>query len=275
MMTDTRNEPRINSESAGFVEAAGHRLEYAWATPRVVDRPVLVFLHEGLGSAKMWRDFPARLGAQTGCGALVWSRYGYGASDVLAGKRDVDYLHVEAREALPALLAALDIAEPILVGHSDGASISLIHAGTVAGGAPRWPVRGLILEAPHVFVEDITIAGIVDAKAAYETTDLPQRLGRHHADGDKTFWGWNDIWLDPRFRAWNIEDCLPGVQAPVLVIQGADDEYGTRAQLDAIAAQVSGPAKTLLLPDCGHSPHRDRADTVLEAMAEFVAGLTG
>jgi pimeloyl-ACP methyl ester carboxylesterase len=255
----------------GYVEAAGHRLEYFWATPRVSGRLVLAFLHEGLGSAKLWRDFPARLGAATGCGVLVWSRYGYGGSDVLVGKRDVDYMHREATGALPELLAALDIAAPILVGHSDGASIALIHAGTTtAVGTPRWPVSGLILEAPHVFVEDLTIAGIEDARVAYETTDLPLRLGRHHADGDRTFRGWNDIWLDPRFRAWNIEAFLPSVAVPTLVIQGDDDEYGTPAQVAAIAAQAPGPVETLMLPDCRHSPHRDRADTVLAAMAGFV-----
>jgi pimeloyl-ACP methyl ester carboxylesterase len=229
-----------------------------------------VFLHEGLGSAKLWRDFPARLGEATGCGALVFSRYGYGASDVLTEKRDVDYMHVEALATLPALRAALGISAPILVGHSDGASIALIHAG-----AGEWPVRGLILEAPHVFVEDLTIAGIEDAKTAWLETDLPQRLGRHHADGERTFYGWNDIWLDPRFRAWNIEAYLPGVAAPTLVIQGADDEYGTAAQLDAIAAQVPGPVETLMLPDCRHSPHRDQVDAVLAAMAEFVDRLAG
>ena len=257
--------------AAGFAEAAGHRLEYFWAAPRAAGRPVLVFLHEGLGSAKLWRDFPARLGAATGCGALVFSRYGYGGSDVLAQKRDVDYMHREATGALPELLATLGIAAPILVGHSDGASIALIHAGTTtADGAPRWPVTGLILEAPHVFVEDLTIAGIEDAKVAYETTDLPQRLGRHHADGDRTFWGWNDIWLDPRFRAWNIEALLPAVAVPTLVIQGDDDEYGTSAQVAAIAARAPGPVDTLMLPECRHSPHRDQADAVLAAMAAFI-----
>lgn len=269
------SEPTSHSESedAGFVTAAGHRLEYVWATPRVAGAPVLVFLHEGLGSAKLWRDFPARLGQATGCGTLVYSRYGYGASELLGVKRDVDYMHREATEALPELLAALDIERPILVGHSDGASIALIYAGEPDEDCPRRPVGGLILEAPHVFVEDITIAGIEDAKVAYETSDLSQRLGRHHADGDRTFRGWNDIWLDPRFRAWNIENCLAGVDVPVLVIQGDEDEYGTRAQVDAIAAQLSGPVEILMLPACRHSPHRDQADAVLSAMTDFIRRL--
>lgn len=265
--------PADAAAESGFATAAGHRLEYFWATPRVAGKPVIVFLHEGLGSAKLWRDFPARLGTATGCGVLVFSRYGYGASDVLTAKRDVDYMHREALEALPAVLAALGVEAPILVGHSDGASIALIHAGATAGGKARWPVRGLVLEAPHVFVEDLTIAGIEDAKVAYQTTDLPQRLGRHHADGDRTFWGWNDIWLDSRFRAWNIEEYLPHVGVPVLAIQGEDDEYGTRAQIDAVAAQAPGPVETLMLADCRHSPHRDQADAVLAAMAAFVRRL--
>lgn len=262
--------PDQAAAECGFIMAAGHRLEYRRAAPRVAHRPDLVFLHEGLGSTGLWRDFPDRLAAATGCGALVFSRYGYGASDILTEKRDVAYMHREATVALPELLAALGIERPILVGHSDGASIALIHAGTRQDGKPRWPVTGLILEAPHVFVEDETIAGIEEAKTAYETTDLPARLGRHHQDGDATFWGWNDIWLDPRFRAWNIEEYLPSVAAPTLVIQGADDEYGTQAQLDAIVAAAAGPVETLMLPDCRHSPHRDQADAVLAAMTAFV-----
>jgi pimeloyl-ACP methyl ester carboxylesterase len=260
--------------AAGFVEAGGHRLEYFRAAPRTAGRPDLVFLHEGLGSARLWRDFPARLGAATGCGALVYSRYGYGASDVLAERRDVGYMHDEATGALPALLATLGVAQPILVGHSDGASIALIHAAT-RNGTPRWPVTALILEAPHVFVEDLTIAGIEDTRTAWRTTDLPARLGRHHANGEATFRGWNDIWLDARFRAWNIEEFLPGVTAPVLAIQGEDDEYGTTAQVEAIAAQAGGTVETLLLPACRHSPHRDQPDAVLAAMAEFVHRIAG
>jgi pimeloyl-ACP methyl ester carboxylesterase len=176
-------------------------------------------------------------------------------------------MHDEALETLPALREALAIADPILVGHSDGASIALIHAG-----AGHWKVRGLILEAPHVFVEDVTVTSIEAAKVAYATTDLRARLARYHDDVDGAFRGWNDIWLDPAFRKWNIEDCLAGVTCPTLVIQGADDEYGTTAQLNAIAGQIGGPVETLLLPDCKHSPHRDQPDAVLAAMARFVAG---
>lgn len=250
------------------LNVTGHQLEYYWTRPREAGKPALVFLHEGLGSAGLWRDFPAQLTQRTGLPALVWSRYGYGGSDILAGKRAVDYMHREALEVLPALRDALGLEDVVLVGHSDGGSISLIHAG-----AAKWPVRGLMVMAPHVFVEDITIAGIEDAKAAYDTTDLPARIARHHTDGDATFWGWNDIWLNPAFRDWNIEEYLPGITAPVLVLQGEEDEYGSGAQLDAIAAQVSGSAETELIPDCRHSPQRDQPEAVLDAMAGFVENL--
>lgn len=254
------------------VTVTGHRLEYYWTRPRGPGETVLVFLHEGLGSARLWRDFPTQLAERTGLPGLVYSRYGYGGSDVLErardGARPLNYLHREALEALPELRAALGLDDVILIGHSDGGSISLLH-----GGDGRWPVRGMMIMAPHVFVEDMTIAGIVEAKEAYESTDLPARIGRHHTDGDATFWGWNATWLTPEFRDWNIEDCLPGITAPVLVLQGADDQYGSQKQLDAIAEQVSGPVQTVMIPDCGHSPQRDQPQAVLDATAAFVAGL--
>lgn len=251
---------------SGFITAAGKRLEYYWTRPPQAGETALVFLHEGLGSAALWRDFPQHLSAATGLPALVYSRFGYGRSDVLRDARTVEYMHEEALVVLPEVLATFGIEAPVLVGHSDGGSIALIHAG-----AGKWPVRAVIVEAPHVFVEDLSISGIEDAKVAYETTELPQRLGRHHADVDRTFWGWNDIWLDPAFRSWNIEEYLPGIACPVLAIQGDDDEYGTRAQVDAVARQVSGPAQVVMLPDCRHAPHRDQADAVLKAMVAFIA----
>jgi pimeloyl-ACP methyl ester carboxylesterase len=179
-------------------------------------------------------------------------------------------MHEEALETLPPLLAALDIAEPILVGHSDGASIALIHA---ADG--RWKVRGLILEAPHVFVEDVTVASIAEAKEAWHRTDLRQRLARYHADVDGAFMGWNDIWLHPDFRAWNIEEYLPRITCPILAIQGLDDEYGTMAQVEAIKRQSGGPVQIIPLADCRHSAHRDQADATLEAIARFVNAIAG
>lgn len=223
----------------------------------------LVFLHEGLGSVSMWRDFPEKVAQATGCAVLVYSRYGYGQSDVFEEPRGVDYMHAEALVALPELLEKLSIRDPVLVGHSDGGSIALIYAA--AHGA-----RGLVVLAPHVFVEDISVKSIAEAKTAFETTDLPQRLARHHADAAKTFWGWNDIWLHPDFRGWNIEECLPRVHCPMLAIQGFDDEYGTMAQLEAIARQTGGPVEMLRLSNCRHSPHRDQPGAVLEAMVRFV-----
>jgi pimeloyl-ACP methyl ester carboxylesterase len=251
-----------------FVTVREQRLEYALIAARDAAAPTVILLHEGLGSLALWRDFPARLAEATGASVLVYSRLGYGKSAPLIQKRNVGYMHVEALESLPALRDALAIADPILVGHSDGASIALIHAG-----AGRWKVRGLILEAPHVFVEDVTVTSIEAAREAYATTDLRSRLARYHDDVDGAFRGWNDIWLDPEFRAWNIEACLPAITCPALVIQGADDEYGTPAQLAAIAAQIGGPVETKLLPDCKHSPHRDQPEITLAAMARFIAGV--
>jgi pimeloyl-ACP methyl ester carboxylesterase len=250
---------------SGFVKAWGRNLEYQLIPAHQINRPTLVLLHEGLGSVSMWRDFPTRLAAATGCRTLVYSRYGYGRSDLLQEPFGTDYMHREARESLPEVLAALGIENPLLVGHSDGASIALLHAG--AGH----PVAGLVLMAPHCFVEDVSIRSIAAAKVAFETTDLPAKLGRYHRDVDKTFRGWNDIWLHPDFRSWNIEDCLPHIRCPILAIQGEDDEYGTMAQIEAIAAQATGSpdVELLKLADCRHSPHRDQAAAVIDAIGRF------
>jgi len=251
-----------------FIAIADHRLEYHRIAPTHTGASDLVFLHEGLGSLALWKDFPAKLATMTGAGALIYSRRGYGQSDPIAAPRRVDYMHDEALTTLPALLGALGIANPILIGHSDGASIALLHAGD-----GRWRVRALILEAPHVFVEDVTVANIAAARTLYRTTDLAHRLARYHGDPDHAFWGWNDIWLDPAFRHWNIESCLTGITCPVLAIQGADDEYGTLAQLDALARGVPGMVERLVVPNCKHSPHRDQEQTVLDAMAQFIVSL--
>lgn len=246
----------------------GRRLEYHWIEPEHPGRPNLVFLHEGLGSVAMWRDFPERLARATGCGALIYSRVGHGRSERLDAPHAVDYMHVQALKVLPALLEAAGVTNPVLVGHSDGGSIALIHAGTA-----RWPVRALILEAPHVFVEDVTVDSIAKVKGAWRSTDLPKKLGRYHEDPDGAFWGWNDIWLHPEFRHWNIERYLPAIACPVMAIQGLDDEYGTMAQIEAIRRQVRGPCELLTLADCGHSPHRDQPEATLAAMTRFVAAL--
>jgi pimeloyl-ACP methyl ester carboxylesterase len=252
-------------QETSFVTVQGRKLEVLRIAG--ADAPTLVFLHEGLGSVAMWREFPQKAAAATGCATVVYSRYGYGQSDVLREARAVDYMHVEALEVLPQLLQALDISDPVLVGHSDGGSIALIHAAANAA------TRGLVVMAPHVFVEDISVKSIAEAKTAFENTDLPQKLGRYHADAAKTFRGWNDIWLHPDFRSWNIEEVLPRIHCPVLAIQGFDDEYGTMAQLEAVAKQTGGPIEVLRLADCRHSPHRDQPAVVLEAMSRFIARL--
>jgi len=240
-------------------------LEAAWLVPEVPGAPTIVLLHEGLGSVAMWRDFPLRLGERTGCGIFAYSRAGHGQSGPAALPRDPDYLEREATDVLPDVLAAAGIERPILFGHSDGGSIALVFAA-------HFPelTRGLILEAPHVFVEDLSVQSIAAAREAYP--GFRERLGRYHADVDATFRGWNDIWLDPRFRNWNIVDRLARITVPVLTIQGANDEYGTLAQLDAIETHVPR-AQRLVIAQSGHSPHRDNAEIVLAAAAAFVASL--
>lgn len=234
------------------------------------DGATIVFLHEGLGSVELWRDLPAALAEETGCHALVYSRYGNGFSEVLAGVRDPQYMHHEALVVLPELLASFGVEMPVLVGHSDGASIALIYAG-----AHPDAVAGLVLEAPHVFVEEISVRSIAAIGREFRSSELRARMMKYHADVDKTFWGWNDIWLDPAFRSWNIEASLPQITAPVLCIQGSDDEYGTLEQLDAIARHSAGSVDRLVLAACGHAPHRDRPAFVREAIAGWIASTVG
>lgn len=249
------------------LSAAGLRLEYAWHGPRPDAAPTLVFLHEGLGCVSLWRDFPARLAETTGCGALVYSRGGHGSSDPVPLPRPLDFMHDEALRVLPAVLDAAGVREAALVGHSDGGSIALIHAGNAVGTR----VRSLILEAPHVFCEELSVASIARAAERYRQGELRRALQRHHgANVDVAFWGWNQVWLDPAFRSWNIEGVLAGVRVPLLLIQGAQDEYGTPAQLDSIRQGCTGPVERLLLPACGHAPHRDQAELTLAAMAAFL-----
>jgi len=247
--------------------AAGRRLEYEWHGPGPESAPTLVFLHEGLGSVSMWRDFPARLAGATGFGALVYSRGGHGGSDPVPLPRPLRFMHDEALLVLPEVLDAAGVRDAVLVGHSDGGSIALIHAGSGKGTR----VRALVLEAPHVFCEDISVSSIAAAAEKYRQGDLRRALERHHgANVDVAFWGWNRAWLDPAFRDWNLEEYLPGVKVPVLVIQGDRDEYGTLMQLDAIAAGCGGPVECLVLSDCGHTPHRDQPDRTLATMAAFL-----
>jgi pimeloyl-ACP methyl ester carboxylesterase len=224
--------------------------------------PALVFLHEGLGSVALWRDFPDRLAGATGRRALIYSRAGHGNSRLPAEPRTPRFMHDEALDVLPDLLREHGIAEPVLVGHSDGGSIALIHAS-------RHPVRKLVLLAPHVFVEDLSVASIAEARETFETTGLRERMARYHRDAEATFRLWNDIWLAPEFRDWNIEDVLPPITAPVLAIQGEHDQYGTLAQIDAIEAGVSGTFERAVL-DARHAPHLEAPEETLRAAAEFI-----
>jgi pimeloyl-ACP methyl ester carboxylesterase len=251
------------------VSASGRSLAYEWVGEGREGSPVLVLLHEGLGSIRQWRDFPAKLAGATACRALVYDRYGYGQSDVLAEpRRSVRFMHDEALHALPELLRHLNVEKPVLIGHSDGASIALIHAG--AGHA----VRAVVAMAPHVFIEPVCLSSIRKATEAFRNTDLPQKLGRYHRDARKTFHGWADVWLDPEFKGWDIRDeYLPGVRCPVLAIQGHDDEYGTMAQLDEIRARVSVRCELVKLEKCGHAPFRDRPDEVLARVSSFIGSL--
>jgi pimeloyl-ACP methyl ester carboxylesterase len=246
----------------------GRRIEYAAILGDAASRPTMVFLHEGLGSVTLWRDFPAKVARRLGAPALVYSRFGYGRSDGLKAKRTPQFMHEEALDILPRLLDRFGIDQPLLVGHSDGASIALIHAA-ISGR----PVAGLVCMAPHVFVEPVCVESIARIRQTYRTSDLRERLAKHHARVDDAFLGWADIWLEPEFLNWSIEDIVGRIEAPMLLIQGRDDEYGTLAQLDRIEALVKGRTTRLVLDRCGHSPHRDQEAAVLEAIAAFAAGL--
>jgi pimeloyl-ACP methyl ester carboxylesterase len=249
------------------IDGRRQRLEYAWIGDERRDAPVIVFLHDGLGSLAMWKDFPRSLCAAAGTRGVLFSRYGYGRSTPrpTAAKWPVEFMHVQAHAVLPALFSRLGLEEPPwLFGHSDGGSIALLYAAAF----PK-RVAGVVAVAPHVFVEDVSIASIEGARVAYDTTDLRSRLARYHGDPDSAFHGWNDIWLDPAFRAWNIEDCLSRIRCPLLAVQGEDDEYGTMAQLDAIAKRVPH-ARLLKLPECGHAPHRDQPTVLTRAVVAFM-----
>jgi pimeloyl-ACP methyl ester carboxylesterase len=256
--------------TAGVVEVDGTALEYV---REAGGAPPLVFLHEGLGSVELWRTFPEDVRTATGRETVVYSRHGHGRSSVLVGDRTVRYMHDEALTVLPVVLAELGVERPVLVGHSDGASIAVIYAG--AGAGRVGPVSGLVLLAPHVFVEDRSVDGIEAARNSYTTTDLPARMGRYHTDPDATFWGWNRIWLAPEFRDWNIEEYLPGIDCPVLVVQGDADAYGTLAQVDAIERGVPNDVSVerLVVHGCGHAPHLERPAETTEAVVEFVRRL--
>ena len=251
------------------ITVEGLRLEYRDIAATDVNTPTLVLLHEGLGCVAMWRDFPQKLAATTGCRTVVFSRAGYGHSEAYAEPRSPRYMHHEGEVMLPAFLDALGIERPVLVGHSDGGSIALIFAGAF----PQRPL-GVAVMAPHEFVEDITLAGIRAARRVWESSDWPQKLARYHHDAPRVFSDWNDTWLSPAFRDWNIEAYLPRIACPVLALQGEDDEYATMRQIEVIGEVVPG-TEVLKLPACGHSPQRDQEAAVLSALAAFVSRCSG
>jgi pimeloyl-ACP methyl ester carboxylesterase len=252
-------------DDSGFLDIGTHRLEYRMIGPRPGDATTLVLLHEGLGCVGLWGDFPEKLAQATGCGVFVYSRAGYGQSSPVMLPRPLTYMHDEAREIVPRLLDAIGFQRGLLIGHSDGASIAAIYAGTHQDHR----VGGLVLIAPHFFTEDMGIAAIADARKAYETTDLRQKLARWHKDPDNAFKGWNGAWLDPDFRQWDIAEPLAYIRVPILIVQGEDDQYGTVAQIEAAERECYCPVDVALLPGIKHSPQREAPDATLKAISEF------
>lgn len=250
------------------MEVCGHQLEYVDIPACRHDLPPLVFLHEGLGSVALWRDFPAQVANITGCRVVIYSRVGFGRSSPRPASYQPDFMHDEALNMLPELRAKLGIVQPVLLGHSTGASMALIHANM-----DHADVAGLIVMAPLTFVEEFNLDSIRRAKEIYRTTDMRQKLARYHDDVDGVFWGWNDIWLHPDFASWNIQGDLAGIGCPILAILGEEDEYSTPAQIDVIQRNAVNTAKfdCLTLADCGHSPQRDQPELTLQAISRFVA----
>lgn len=249
-----------------FVEVDG-KLEFLDLPATKAGRPELLLLHEGLGSVSMWRDFPQRLAAATGCRTLAWSRHGFGRSGARTRAWTPRFVHEEALDVLPRLREALGIANPVLVGHSTGASIALVHAG-----AGRWPVAGVIAMAPLTDVEGSNVESILAARRHYESSDWREKLARHHDDVDAVFYGWNDTWTRPEFGSWHLREDLPGIRAPILAILGKGDEYASAAQVETIRrlATRARSFEFLHLDDCGHAPHRDQPEAVLAAAARLL-----
>lgn len=255
------------------VQAAGCQLRVKRIEPEsgthLKDRSTLVFLHEGLGCIEIWRDFPETLCESLGYSGLVYDRRGYGGSEMFEGPWPVNYLEMESLIYLPAVLKECNIDNSVLIGHSDGGTIALIAAASHSN-----LVSGIITEAAHIFVEQITIQGIRSAVEAFETTSLKKKFARYHKEHTETiFYRWAKRWLSPEFQNWNIQDILPKINCPALILQGIDDEYGTTAQVMGIAGRVSGPVDVKLIPDCGHIPHFQAKDTVLSEMTRFIEGL--
>jgi pimeloyl-ACP methyl ester carboxylesterase len=253
-----------SKQETHVIRGVAHEVVRLSPSTRTFGAPPIILLHEGLGSVSMWKAFPQMLASRIGCEVIVYSRGGYGKSEPISLPRAVGYMHKEGLDLLPELIDSLDVSRPVLLGHSDGGSIALICAG-----GSDVALSGLIVMAPHIFVEPITVESIAKAKEAWQSTDLRDRLGRYHDDVDSVFTGWNDIWLHGDFLHWNIEEYLPKIDIPVLAMQGEDDEYGTMAQIHGIA-QVVADTELLELKQCRHSPHRDQPETVLDAIDRFI-----
>lgn len=255
------------NQSKNYLMVDGARLECRWYGQRKPGQPVLVLLHEGLGCVDMWRKFPDRLAQQAGLAVFVYSRQGYGRSDPFVGPLAIGFMHREGLDILPRVLDEAGIDQAILVGHSDGASIALIYSGERSDTR----IRGLVLLAPHLFVEEETLEGIRQAKQAFDTGRLAARLQRYHGDHtESTFRHWSGIWLDPRFTAWNIESSIPAINVPLLAIMGEDDEYGTLAQINTLAERLPEQTELAVLKDCGHSPHLEQMEQTLDRITDFL-----
>jgi pimeloyl-ACP methyl ester carboxylesterase len=253
--------------NSGFRIIGDQRLEYRMIGPRPDVAPTLLLLHEGLGCVGLWGDFPDKLAAATGCGVFVYSRAGYGQSSPVPLPWPLSYMHDEARETLPKLLDSIGFQRGLLIGHSDGASIAAVYAGSHRDHR----VGGLVLIAPHFFTEDSGIASIAKAKQAYETGDLRGKLARWHADVDNAFKGWNGAWLDPEFRQWDITEQLAYIRVPMLIVQGADDQYGTVKQIEMAEQECYCPVEVALLPGAKHAPQREAPEVTLKTISDFVA----
>ena len=255
----------IPIQEGGFLDAAWYRLEYSFHGPQPGQAPTLILLHEGLGCAGMWGSFREQLATATGCGVFAYSRAGYGKSSPVGLPRPMTYMHEEAQQVLPDLLNAMGFQQGVLVGHSDGASIAAIYAGSFDD--PR--VKGISLMAPHFFLEDISIRSIRQAKIAYDTSDLRDKLARWHDHVDVAFRGWNDAWCNPDFNNWDLTEFLPRIKIPVQIIQGAEDQYGTARQLEVAVEQCVVPVETILLEGIKHSPYRETPDEACKLIAAF------
>jgi pimeloyl-ACP methyl ester carboxylesterase len=264
-MTKGENGTNMILTPTGFLTIGDASLEYRWLAPQATDVPTIVMLHEGLGSVGLWGDFPEKLQAATGAGIFLYSRAGYGQSSPVALPRPLDYMHREALDVLPKLLDAIGFRRGLLLGHSDGASIAAIYAGSHQDHR----LQGLALIAPHFIVEDISVTSIAEIKTAYETTDLKTKLARWHKDVDNAFYGWNGAWLDPKFRDWDISEYLAYIRVPVLIAQGVDDQYGTMRQVEIAQEECYCPVDLKVISEAGHSPHREAPGATLDAIAEF------